>query len=153
MLWEYEMDALPQTARRKGCGTLRRLRHQSWEGPVVTREGKTSEPRPQEAKGGRSHRTGAWACSSDEAGVMLAEQRSPGCSSDGRIRSRSLNRGVLLSQKSDRAGANRELGKAIPWKATVGICIWNRIEEISPSGILEGEMESSAISGRSRAGA
>jgi hypothetical protein len=82
MLWKYEMDELPQTARRKGCSTLRRLGRQSWEGPVATRKGKTSESRPQEAEGGRSRRTGAWARRSGEADVMSVEQRSPGRSSD-----------------------------------------------------------------------
>ena len=113
MLWEYKWTPLPQTARRMGCGTLGRLRRQSWEGPAVTREGKTPEARPHEAKRRRSCRIGAWARRSGEAGVMSVEQRSPGCSSDERIRSRSLNRGVLSSWKSDRAVANRERGKAV----------------------------------------
>ena len=80
---------------------------------LVTRKGKTRSSRSHETEGARSQGIGAWARRSEEAGVMPAEQRSPGCSSDGRNRSRSLNRGVLSNPKTDRAVANRERDKAV----------------------------------------
>jgi hypothetical protein len=46
-----EMDkSILQTARRKGCSTLGRLNHQSWEGPTAGREAKTCPTRSQETK-------------------------------------------------------------------------------------------------------